>query len=437
MKVINWAIGPGDPSGGVPQLTGDVISEPEATSGSSRRLALAEAFSPRHNSLNFIRLAFCLTVIFSHAITLGGFGSEWILGNRTTIAVPTLYGFFCLSGFLIAGSATKNSVGRYLWQRFLRIMPGYWVCIVVTAFIIGALAWIHEPHPASCSIISCYYTAPGDGPYYYLYHNWLLAWNQFNVSTTPAGGPVQFFWNNSVWTLLPEVCCYLVLAILASLKLLRHRGVVLGLACGVWLLEVVIAVLGPVNGGVHSFGPFAFTPGLLFGLITLGPAFLAGAVLYLYRDKVPDSGWLALGFVVVFVVGSSLPFFGQGMTRFLHFLPGPTSVMAPVLAYPLVWLGIHLPPVFQRVGARNDYSYGVYIYGWPVMQLLGIYGVQHGGYVVYTAAALAGSVTLAVLSWHLVEKRALSLKKLDPRAVLMFRTRKLKASSGATMPSED
>ena len=53
------------------------------------------------------------------------------------------------------------------------------------------------------------------------------------------------------------------------------------------------------------------------------PAFLAGAVLYLYRDKVPDSGWLALGFIVLFVAGSGLPLFGEGETRFLHFLPGP------------------------------------------------------------------------------------------------------------------
>jgi peptidoglycan/LPS O-acetylase OafA/YrhL len=411
-------------------LTRDAVSEPEATSGSPRRLVIGKAFSSRHNSLNFIRLAFCLTVIFSHAITLGGFGSEWILGNRTTIAVPTLYGFFCLSGFLIAGSATRNPVGRYLWQRFLRIMPGYWGCLVVTAFIIGAIAWTHQTHPPSCTIISCYYTLGHAGPVAYVYHNFLLGVNQYNIGSTPGGGPVPYFWNNSVWTLLPEVCCYLFLAGLASLKLLRRRGVVAVLACGVWLVEVVIALRGTPNV-THSFGPFVLTPSLLFGVITLGPAFLAGAVLYLYRDKVPDSGWLALGFIVLFVAGSGLPLFGEGETRFLHFLPGPTSVMAPALAYPLVWLGIHLPTLFQRVGARNDYSYGVYIYGWPVLQLLGMWGVQRWGYPVYAASAVAGSVALAFLSWHLIEKRALSLKKVDAKAILRVRAGRLKGPSAA------
>ena len=238
----------------------------------------------------------CLTVIVSHSITLGGFGNEWIFG-RTTLALPTLYGFFALSGFLIAGSATKNHVGRYLWQRFLRIMPGYWVCIIVTAFVIGALAWSYEPHSASCNIYSCYYSLPRSGPFDYVYHNWFLATKQVHIGRTPLGGPVPYFWNNSVWTLLPEVFCYLLLAGLAGLRLLRNRGVVVGLACALWLLEIVIAWRGPANNVSYIFGPFILTRTFLFGVITLAPVFLAGTIIYLYRDKVWDSGWLAMGFV--------------------------------------------------------------------------------------------------------------------------------------------
>ena len=168
----------------------------------------------------------------------------------------------------------KNNVGRYLWQRFLRIMPAYWLCLLVTAFIIGALAWIDQSHPTSCSIVSCYYFIGHDGPFDYLYHNLLLGWNQFNIGSTPFGGPVPYFWNNSVWTLLPEVCCYLILAGLASLKLLHRRRVVVGLACGVWLLEVVMGFWGPAIVA-HAFGPFTLTPSLVFGVVTLAPVFLA------------------------------------------------------------------------------------------------------------------------------------------------------------------
>jgi peptidoglycan/LPS O-acetylase OafA/YrhL len=417
-------------------LTREEVSEPVATSDSQRHLTFGDTYSSRHNSLNFLRLVMCLTVIVSHGITLGGFGDEWILG-RTTVALPTLFGFFALSGFLLAGSAQRESVGRYLWQRFLRIMPGYWLCLIVTAFVIGALAWSHQRHLASCNIFSCYYYLPHDGPFGYLYHNWLLATNQVNIGPTPVGGPVPYYWNNSVWTLLPEVFCYLILACLAGLKLLRNRRVVVGLACAVWLLEVIIAGWGPANNLAYLFGPFAVTPSFLFGIIMLTPAFLAGTLLYLYRDQVRDSGWIALGCVAVFAAGVWLPFFGQEMSRFNHYLPGATSVMAPILAYPLLWLGIHLPAPFQKIGARNDYSYGVYIYGWPVQQLLGIWGVQRWGYVAFTLAGIAGAMACAVVSWHLVEKRALRLKKLDPRAALRLPPKGPTEPTGATVtPTE-
>ena len=411
----------------------DAIPEPTKTIGSQRRLTVEEAFSPRHNSFNFIRLAFCLMVIFSHAIPLGGFGDEWVLGGRITMGNLAVYGFFCLSGFLIAGSATRNRTGRYLWQRFLRIMPAYWLCLIVTAFIIGALAWIHQPHLSSCSIISCYYTVGHDGPSSYVYHNFLLGVNQYNVATTPAGGPVPFFWNNSVWTLLPEVCCYLILAGLAFLKLLHRRHIVAGLACGVWLVEVVIAWWGPANV-VHSFGPFVLNPSLVFGVISLGPAFLAGAVLFLYRDKVPDSGWLALGFVGVFVAGSWLPFFGEGQARFSHFLPGSTSVMAPALAYPLIWLGIHLPSLFCRVQSAQRL----------LVRCLHLWLARPAAPRYLGRAALGirrlcrdsrcwfGRLGGSQLASS--QERALSLKKIDPRSILTLRTRRLAVPSAAVVP---
>jgi peptidoglycan/LPS O-acetylase OafA/YrhL len=80
------------------------------------------------------------------------------------------------------------------------------------------------------------------------------------------------------------------------------------------------------------------------------------------------------------------------------------------LVYPLIWLGIHLP--FARVGAVNDYSYGIYIYAFPIQQLLVLWGVNRWGYWPYTFVTLCLVVPCAVASWWIIEKHALKLKKL-------------------------
>jgi peptidoglycan/LPS O-acetylase OafA/YrhL len=87
-----------------------------------------------------------------------------------------------------------------------------------------------------------------------------------------------------------------------------------------------------------------------------------------------------------------------------------SDIFVPLVAYPLLWLGIHLP--LHRIGARNDYSYRVYIYGVPVAQLLVIWGVEKWGLIPYTAMAIVCTIPLAVASWWAVEKHALKLKSL-------------------------
>ena len=70
----------------------------------------------------------------------------------------------------------------------------------------------------------------------------------------------------------------------------------------------------------------------------------------------------------------------------------------------------------QRIGARNDYSYGLYIYGFPITQLLLIWGVAGWGLIPFTILSALLTVPLAVLSWWLVEKHALRLKSLHLRS---------------------
>ena len=370
-----------------------------------RRPTLNDTFSPHHNSLNFLRLVLALTVMISHGVLLGGYRDEQI--QNTTLSTIALYGFFGISGFLIAGSAGRNSLGRYLWQRFLRIFPGFWVCLVLTAFLFAGLAWVFGNQGVPHCGYGCF-VGHQEGPFQYTYRNALLWINQSLIAGTPRNIPFAYTWNGPLWSLSYEFICYLMLAALAVVGLLQRRAVVLVIAGLAWALEFGVSMglndqLISLNGTIFFLGHVA----------VLVPLFLTGSMVYLYRDKVVDSAWLALVLTALYVASLWWPV-DLPTNRFTGQIGG-AALWAPLLVYPLLWLGAHLP--LQKVGAKNDYSYGIYIYAWPVQELLAVWRVQRWGYPAYTVACIMVTVPFAVASWWLVEKRALALKKFDARVM--------------------
>jgi peptidoglycan/LPS O-acetylase OafA/YrhL len=368
-------------------------------------------------------------VILSHSITLGGFGGESILG-KTTLGTVAVYGFFGISGYLIAGSADRNGFGRYLWQRFLRIFPAFWVCLVVTAFVFGTIVYFHnQPVLSNHCGLHCYLSVPNNGPIGYVVHNFWLQMNQPGIALT-FGGYWLIEWNGSLWTLVYEFLCYLILGLLAVAGLLKRRWFVAALAAVVWIAVIAIISAPALS---RNFAPAHLGNGkLLLGakwaslrlnlgfdrlslesisLLSLLGIFLAGALLYLYRDKIRDSGLLAAGMFALFLSGMFIPLgLRIGSSDGLVHLTS-LNLTAIFLAYPLIWLGIHLP--LSRVGATNDYSYGVYIYAFPVQLLMTMWGVNHWGYVPYTVLTILMVAPLAVASWWLIEKQSLKLKKVS------------------------
>jgi peptidoglycan/LPS O-acetylase OafA/YrhL len=382
-------------------LTGPPEDLGDAAARAGAGPTIGSSFLPRRNSLNSLRLALAVAVVFSHAITIGSFGSETILG-KTTLGTMAVYGFFGISGFLIAGSASRNHVVRYLWQRFLRIFPAFWLCLVVTASVFGTIVWYHmNPALSRQCGVSCYVHEPG-GPLGYVFHNLWLQVTQPTIAHTLPLGYFRPVWNGSLWTLYFEFLCYLLLAALSLTGLLRHRFAVLSLAGAVWLTEIIITWVPRLN---QHFGPDHNWD--LMKMLTFVPIFLGGSVLYLYREKIPNSGVLAGGCAVIALLGLVLPV-GKGIPTFTL---TSMDLTAPFLVYPLLWLGIHLP--LHKVGARNDYSYGVYIYAFPVQQLLVVWGVNRWGYWPYALVGVAAVVPFAVASWWVVERHALRLKAVS------------------------
>ncbi|SBW22325.1 O-acetyl-transferase [Candidatus Protofrankia californiensis] len=349
-------------------------------------------FDPK-NSLNFLRLLLAALVMISHGWALGEFGM-FRLGHYDVSALA-VDGFFVISGFLVTRSNMRvGTTARFLWHRFLRIYPAFWVCLIVVAGFFAPLGWLHA-HGTLDGFLTAYH-----GPVQYVAGNSTLHIAFYDVAGTPVGGnlPAEYSvkpgsWNGALWSLWWEFLCYIGVAALGVVGILqRRRAVIAVMAAAMWAALVVHWAAPDV---ADHFLDSSFAEGTL----RLGPLFLSGSLLFLYGDRVPLSGLLAA--LAAFLVAGSM------------FLTEPHLVMALPLAYLCVWLGIRLP--LHRIAARNDISYGLYIYSSPVQQLLALYGVQHHGVLAYFSAFTAGAVALASASWFAIERHALRLKDWTPR----------------------
>ncbi|MDQ6808772.1 MAG: acyltransferase [Verrucomicrobiota bacterium] len=358
------------------------------------------AFDPANNAFGFLRLALALLVIVSHSFHLGGFGAdpvEQLTDGRQTIGLLSVSLFFVLSGFLIFRSASRTpSVGKFLFHRFLRIFPGYWVCLIVCACVFAPI-FAYAEHGTFLSI----FAASRDSAQSYVSGNWGL----FHPSgrnfvqvvgihpQTIAGllhrNPQPLLINGSIWTLSFETTCYAAVALLALVGALRLRLVVLGLFVGLWALSTFNFV-DPIRYE-HWFPVVG-----LEMLITLSMFFFAGGACFLYRDFIRSSKAVFATCVALSAVSLYLGWFA---------LVGPIC-----LSYAFLRLGFHLP--FGRLDQHGDFSYGAYIYAFPIQQGLALLRVQDGGFGLYLTWSLLLTAIAAILSYRFVEEPCLRWKKL-------------------------
>jgi peptidoglycan/LPS O-acetylase OafA/YrhL len=336
------------------------VTVPHATGFDAR-------FDPRRNSLNALRLILAALVIVSHAWPLGGFGAD-PSPARQSLGHWAVLGFFAVSGYLIAASRARSGFGTFLAARVLRIYPAFLVCLLLVAFVAA---------PLSTALTPGHWT-PGSGASYVV-HNVLLKIEANAVGGTIPHAPFGPAWNGSLWTLFYEFVCYMLVGVLLTAPR-RWQG---PLVASVF---VVTAVGGQLT--VHRTGTAA-------DFLSLAPVFLTGSLLYLYADRVPVA-W-PYGVVALLL----LPVVGE--------LNVVSSIGAPVIVYVCLWLGIVLP--LQKVGHRNDISYGVYIYAYPVQQLAVAAGWNRHGVGVYILLSVLLTLPLAAASWFAVERPALRLKK--------------------------
>lgn len=335
---------------------------------------LADLFIGKNNNLTFIRLFAALSVIYGHtsAVVVGA-PADWV-------AVTTGYAFlggvavdifFLISGFLVTSSILNSGVKNYVVSRVLRIFPALWVNLILVTFVLGSIV---------TTLPVTDYLTHGD------------VWTYFKgLAFTYKGGfflPGVFTRNynqavnGSIWSVLIEVWLYIVVLFFYIIGIMRSRTI----------FNTVFFVLVVVLWSDKSY-----LPASLSGATTLhvGLLFYIGSFLYINSDRVPVSPYFML--IALFLAGITL-----GTEKFVY---------GYILLLVTFFCTVSFLNQFSWMDKWGDYSYGVYLYGWPAQQLT-VWAFPDFSGTQNCMMASTIALVCGVASWHLVEKRALRLKKV-------------------------
>ena len=343
-------------------------------------MIIADAYAPRRpNLLNLIRLLLAIGVIVWHSTALTGNPYDGVAAEF--LGAVFVDGFFAVSGFLILRSWERNPrVGAFLTARVLRIFPAFWLCLLVTAVVFA---------PLSQMLVGSSPTLQPDNALY-VAHNAGLWIFQFGIEDTLQDVPYPGVWNGSLWTLAWEFFCYLAVLGLGVLGLWKHRWLASAALAAVWLASAF--ALGDLVGSDNV------TTALRFSMM-----FLSGCVLAQFQERIRIS-WAAAAVALVLVAASS-------------WMPDYRLLGGPALAYLLVAVGGLVSR--ERLALRNDISYGVYIYAFPLQQLLATWGGANSTPLLFALLATIVTIPVAMLSWFGLERPMIRMRtKVTRRAKL-------------------
>jgi peptidoglycan/LPS O-acetylase OafA/YrhL len=190
--------------------------------------------------------------------------------------------------------------------------------------------------------------------------------------------------------------CYLAMAVLAVLGVVqRRRAVVLALFAILLAVREVKCISPETFGQYYPFVGFDVLSYFCFH-------FFAGSVSFLFRDKIPYSKEWFLSSICLASLGLTIT---------------PLGFLVPIaLPYAFLCLSFALP--VSHFYTKGDYSYGTYIYAFPVQQGLALIGLHKAGFGLYFASCLLVTGVLAVLSYRYVEAPCLLWKNWDVVATL-------------------
>ena len=345
---------------------------------------------------DLVRIGLASLILFGHCFWVAGLAPAIAVQNATSHAiqgeqvvhyVPHVFGgqtyfrlmlvpmFFAVSGFLVTGSAFRtNSLRIFLTYRILRIVPALFTEVSLSALVLGPLL--------TTFALRDYFTDVR----FWEYFGSIIGRVRFQLPGVFWNNPSTSTVNVNLWTLPPEFYCYLIVAALLAASLLAHRKA--------FTLIFAVATAWLIAGNVRAIVDGQDVDPLPNALIVY--YFFAGCLLFHWREYVPYHLTL---------------FIACALASYLLYAYQMLFVAPLFVSYIVIYVGMTALPRVPLIQS-GDYSYGVYLYGFPLAQAIICVLTQlrgHGWLLFGIAAPVVFS--FAALSWHVVEKPTLALKR--------------------------
>lgn len=353
-------------------ISGEQSDRPASTAFQEIR----SARSVRHaNNFQALRWIAACSVILAHSYGLRNLQGIYTHFTGLDLGWTAVVMFFTISGYLINASAHRRPAPEFWQARFLRIFPGLIVCTMVTAVVIAAFSTLS---------LSAYFT--NHQTLRYIFGSGTLLATEYSLPGAFQDNIVKYA-NGSLWTLRYEVASYFTLFVV---NVISHRtginaaGTIIacGLACATgYALPTALGHPLPVQAN---------------NFLTLFIPFSIGAWFQASKRSAPNlPSVLAALLLAVVLAHSSVN---------MIFAAASISLLT-------LWMAFRSNALLRKLDSLPDYSYGIYIYAYPIQQMI---IVLLPAWAPLTQAIVSFLITLlpASLSWHFIEKPAMALKSV-------------------------
>ncbi len=345
-----------------------------------------EVFS--ENNFDLIRLFAASQVVIVHALHHLGFDQNGPITELLRI-FPGVPIFFVVSGFLISASYERSrNLKKYFVNRFLRIFPALWVCLLMSI----ALSWSILGFPLLDIDFFLWFLT--QLTMFQFYHPVFLS--DFGIGVL----------NGSLWTIPVELQFYLFLPVMYLVFRLTEwnaKSIVVGL--------LILIVINRIN--VHSMlsSPDIVEKVFNVSLLPYLYIFILGILLQRNLNAIKPIlvryVWIILSvYILVALIGNSMGFHVYGNSI------NPVSTV--LLSLLVIGFGYYRFP--SKSPLRGvDISYGIYIYHMPIINFMIEIDVFTNGSKLMIS--IVTTTVAALLSWFLVESPALRIKKSSNKII--------------------